>query len=399
MFAALIYAVGGTWLTHWIGRPLVRLNFNQQRYEADFRFSLVRLRENAESVAFYGGEEREFDDLSIRRFARVVGNWWDIIRRRKRLTWFTTGYAQVAIIFPFIVAAPRYFAKQIQLGGLMQIASAFGQVQDSLSFIVSSLHRDRRVPGGRRAARRLSAAGSTRSSARAARRAADRDRARRRRRRGRRARSRPAGRQPLRQDIALAASPGEPVLVTGPSGIGQEHAAARHRRAVAVRPRPASGSPTAACCSCRSGPICRSARWPTRSPIRGAAAELPRDELDEALRAVGLPHLVDQLDEDGNWAQRLSGGEQQRLGLCPRAAGAPGDRLSRRGDLGARRGGGDRRSIGCCARPMAADDRQRRPSRHVAALPRGGRRSGAARRSSRRRRRNSGDVQTMTMSR
>src|SRR5436305_1839526 len=137
VFAAIIYAVGGTWLTQRIGSPLVGLLYNQQRYEADFRFSLVRLRENAESVAFYGGESRELDVFQG-RFTHVVLNWWNVIRRRKKLTWFTTGYSQLAVVFPFLVAAPRYFAKEIQLGGLMQISSAFGQVQDSLSFIVTS---------------------------------------------------------------------------------------------------------------------------------------------------------------------------------------------------------------------------------------------------------------------
>src|SRR5262249_24522837 len=127
VWAAVIYAVGGTLLTRWIGNPLIRLMFDQQRYEADFRFSLVRLRENAENVAFYGGEAREFETF-VTRFSRIVGNWWGIIRRRKKLTWFTTGYGQLAIVFPFVVAAPRYFNKTIQLGGLMQIASAFGQV-------------------------------------------------------------------------------------------------------------------------------------------------------------------------------------------------------------------------------------------------------------------------------
>ncbi len=112
VYAAFIYAAIGTWLTQIIGRPLVGLMFNQQRFEADFRFSLVRLREHAESVAFYGGEGQEYDVFD-RRFGRIVGNWWGIIRRRKRLSWFLTGYAQVAIIFPFLVAAPSFFAKTI----------------------------------------------------------------------------------------------------------------------------------------------------------------------------------------------------------------------------------------------------------------------------------------------
>ncbi len=147
VFAALIYAVAGTFLTRWIGYPLVQLGFNQQRYEADFRFSLVRLRENAENVAFYGGEAREFDTFQS-RFGRIIDNWWGIIKRRKKLTWLTTGYSQLAIVFPFIVAAPRYFNKTIQLGGLMQIASAFGQVQELAVLHHQLVYRDCPVPGG-----------------------------------------------------------------------------------------------------------------------------------------------------------------------------------------------------------------------------------------------------------
>ncbi|HQU15688.1 MAG: ABC transporter ATP-binding protein [Chromatiales bacterium 21-64-14] len=137
VWAALVYAVVGTWLTNRIGNPLVRLNFDQQRYEADFRFSLVRLRENSEGVALYGGEPRERDHF-MGRFGHVFGNYWRIMIQQKRLTWFTSGYGQMAVIFPILVAAPRFFAKQIELGGLMQIASAFGQVQGALSYIVNS---------------------------------------------------------------------------------------------------------------------------------------------------------------------------------------------------------------------------------------------------------------------
>jgi putative ATP-binding cassette transporter len=134
---ALIYAVGGTWLTFKIGRPLVSLNFAQQRFEADFRFSMMRLRENAESVALYGGERRERRTF-LDRFVLVVNNFWSIMKRTKRLNWYTSGYNQLAIVFPYIVAAPRYFAKRIALGDLTQTADAFGQVQQSLSFIINS---------------------------------------------------------------------------------------------------------------------------------------------------------------------------------------------------------------------------------------------------------------------
>ncbi|KYZ78172.1 ABC transporter ATP-binding protein [Anaerosporomusa subterranea] len=137
VWAAVGYAIVGTWLTVKIGRPLVGLNFNQQRYEADFRFSLVRLRENSESVAFYGGERQERLHF-LDRFRLVFSNFRQLMTQQKKLTWFTSGYFQIAIIFPYIVAGPRYFAGQIQLGGLMQIASAFGRVQDALSFIVET---------------------------------------------------------------------------------------------------------------------------------------------------------------------------------------------------------------------------------------------------------------------
>ena len=137
VWAALIYAVLGTWVTHLVGRPLIKLNFDQQRYEADFRFSLVRLRENAEEVTLLAGEPAEKERL-LDRFGRVVGNWYGIMQRTKRLTFLTAGYSQIAIIFPFIVVSPLYFAGSMMLGGLMQIASAFGQVQGALSFFVKA---------------------------------------------------------------------------------------------------------------------------------------------------------------------------------------------------------------------------------------------------------------------
>ena len=137
VWAALIYAVLGSIVTHYVGRPLVGLNFQQERFEADFRYSLVRLRENAEGVALYRGEETERKGL-LSRFELVRGNWWELMRYTKRLTTFTSGYGQIAIIFPFVVAAPRYFSGTMTLGGMMQIASAFGQVQTALSWLVNS---------------------------------------------------------------------------------------------------------------------------------------------------------------------------------------------------------------------------------------------------------------------
>ena len=136
LWAALIYACIGTALTHLIGRPLIALNFQQQRYEADFRFNLVRVRENSEQIALLDGEPAERDRL-LMRFGNVVGNWLAIMSRQKKLTFFTASYAQASVVFPFVMVSPAYFANVIQLGGLMQTANAFGRVQEALSVFVS----------------------------------------------------------------------------------------------------------------------------------------------------------------------------------------------------------------------------------------------------------------------
>ena len=313
VFAALIYAVAGTMLTRWIGYPLIRLNFDQQRYEADFRFSMVRLRENAENVAFYGGEAREFDTFQT-RFVRVVANWWGIIKRRKKLTWFTYGYDQVAIVFPFLVAAPRYFDKVIQLGGLMQIASAFRQVQESLSFIISSYTEIaeyqsvvQRLAGFREKMNEIAAEQQrpqaieiVRDGTGVAVDALDL--------------KLPDGRS-LRPDITLAATPGKSLLITGASGAGKSTLL----RAIAGlwpfgrgRIRVGDGR----CLFLPQRPYLPLGTLADALVYPRSAAELPCDNLAEALRTVGLPELVDRLEEEANWAQRLSIGEQQRLAFA-----------------------------------------------------------------------------------
>jgi putative ATP-binding cassette transporter len=137
VWAALIYAGVGTWLAVTIGRPLVALNSARQRFEADFRFSLVHLREHAESIALYGGEPVELG-LFDERFSSVFANFRQIMKQQIRLSAFTMSYAQVAVIFPVVVVSPRYFAKLILLGGLMQAVNAFSYVQNALSFIINS---------------------------------------------------------------------------------------------------------------------------------------------------------------------------------------------------------------------------------------------------------------------
>ena len=137
VWLSLIYSIVGTWLAHKVGRQLIGLNYDQQRYEADFRFNMIRVRENSESIAFYRGESPEtrgFED----RFKMVVTNFWALMKRTKLLNFYINGYAQLAIIYPLIMAAPKYFSGEMQLGGLMQTISAFGRVQDALSYFVES---------------------------------------------------------------------------------------------------------------------------------------------------------------------------------------------------------------------------------------------------------------------
>jgi putative ATP-binding cassette transporter len=310
---AFVYAAAGTWLTRWIGRPLAPLLFDQQRFEADFRFSLVRLRENAESVALYGGENHEFKTFQ-ERFARIVANWWGIIRRRKKLTWLISSYGQAAVIFPFFVAAPRYFAKEIQLGGLIQITAAFGHVQDALSFIVNAYTSiaeyqavverlagfHGRVAGIAAAQQAEQPIAIERGGVGIEIGALDLDL--------------PDGGS-LQRDVALTAEAGAPVLITGPTGAGKSTLL----RAIAGlwpfgrgRIRLAEGPvlflPQRPYLPL--GTLADALIYPGRGTPPGRA------EMAAALRAVGLPDLVDRLDEDGNWAQWLSGGEQQRLGFA-----------------------------------------------------------------------------------
>lgn len=135
VWTALAYSVLGTWITHKVGHRLVSLNYLQQKLEADFRFAMVRLRETAESVAFYNGAAKEEAFLS-NRFMTLLRNTLFIIKKQKQLSWLTNSYAQIAIIFPFVVAVPRYLSQNISLGGLMQIANCFGKVQDAMSYFV-----------------------------------------------------------------------------------------------------------------------------------------------------------------------------------------------------------------------------------------------------------------------
>jgi vitamin B12/bleomycin/antimicrobial peptide transport system ATP-binding/permease protein len=367
VWVALVYAVVGTWLTHLVGRPLIPLRFRQQRVEADFRYSLVRLRENTEGVALYGGEKEEQGTL-VDRFHNVITNWWAIMIQTKRLNALVSGYGQIAVIFPFVVAAPRYFSGKLELGGLTQTAGAFGQVQGSLSWFVNAyatlaqwsaiverlttFHRAivlARAAAGHEAARAGVAAGGAAGDAA-----------------GRAAAAAQvvatqvvtphaeAAEAALSEAAATRVAMGGPRLVTATDGTVRledltlelphgekllEHAslALRPGTSVVVTGRSGTGKSTlfralAGIWPFGRGTVARPAAehclfLPQRPyiplgtllhvvayPLDPAA--VPREAVAAALADVGLGALAGHLDDDGNWPQVLSGGEQQRLALA-----------------------------------------------------------------------------------
>jgi vitamin B12/bleomycin/antimicrobial peptide transport system ATP-binding/permease protein len=316
VWAALIYATLGTWVTHLVGRPLIKLNFDQQRYEADFRFSLVRLRENAEAVTLLSGERAEEERLSD-RFARVVGNWYGIMQRTKQLTFLTAGYSQVAVIFPFLVVSPLYFSGSMMLGGLMQIASAFGQVQGALSFFVKA-YSD--IADWKAVLNRLAGfdasidwAQSLDDKAPRVEHVAD----------GGATHlhaddlvvSLPNGQEIVRaSDLRIA--PAERVLVTGPSGSGKT---SLFRALGGVWP---FGSGSIRIPHGANVLVLPQKPYLPLGTLRGALAypgpqeAFSVEESEEVLDAVGLEHLRAGLEETAYWSDRLSVGEQQRLSVA-----------------------------------------------------------------------------------
>ncbi len=310
VWAALLYSLLGTLLAHWIGRRLIALNFERQRREADFRYALIRVRDNAEGIALHRGEADESRLLST-RFDLLAGNWWEIMRATKRLTFFTAGFGQVASIFPLVMAAPAYFAGRIPLGGLVQTSSAFGQVQGSLSWIVDNYAAItewratvERLSGFRAAVDRAHAmTGSgpvTVPATDDALTAADLHLAL------------PDGRV-LIHDAALRVAPGEAVLVTGASGSGKS---TLFRALAGIWPfgdGRVAIPPDARILSLPQRPYIPLGTLRRALAYPAAADVIPEATLHEALTAVGLPHLVSRLDEEAAWDRRLSGGEQQRV--------------------------------------------------------------------------------------
>lgn len=313
VWVAVVYAVVGTLLAHLVGRRLIGLNFLKEKVEADFRFDLVRTRENAEAIALYSGERHEEPALR-QRFAYVLETWWKIVRVQLGLVAYSSFYAQAAIIFPFVVASPRFFAGAITLGVLMRISSAFNQVQGALSFFIDSyaalaqwravMHRLRGFhdaveqavakEGGPETVRdgnaqEVAVEGLTLAL--------------------------PNDRK-LVEGAALSFKPNSRTLVMGPSGSGKS---TLFRALAGIWPfgsgtiRVPEGARMLFLPQKTYLPIAS-----LRDAVRYPDPATNADDADvrEALRAVRLGHLEDRLDEVAHWGQRLSPGEQQRLAIA-----------------------------------------------------------------------------------
>jgi putative ATP-binding cassette transporter len=321
VWTALIYSVLGTLLAHWIGWPLAAINFRQQRFEADFRFNLIRVRENAEQIALLRGEEAEKSRLS-ERFAKVVRNFMDLMSRQKKVIFVQQGHSQIAIILPYVIVSPAYFSGAVPLGTLTQTASAFNSVQESLSFFVTFYRSIAewaavvdRLTGFNNALDDVQAKTAASNIAVAS--EAD-------------ARSvriedlsvhRPDG-TPLLAPALSEFRPREHVLVSGPSGAGKStlfRALAglwpfgtgrvvipEGARIMVLPQRPYFPETT----------LANALSYPAAGAFDAAA-------LTDALKAVGLPNLSGRLHEEAHWNRILSLGEQQRLGVARALLQAP----------------------------------------------------------------------------
>lgn len=317
VWMALLYCVVGSVLTHYIGRPQIKLNFLQQRYEADFRHHLVRVREYSEAIALDRGEAVERTHLDT-RFASVLANYLTLLKKQKNLVWFTSFFGQAAVVFPFVIAAPRFFSGAIQLGQLMQIASAFGRVQEALSWFVDNYSTlaawrattDRLTTFDAHMTAHREAHGQARADASTPARAgsiADTLHTE-----GLSLRL-PQG-QLLLQGLNLAVKPGDSVLVQGPSGSGKS---TLFRALAGIWPFASGRSHVPA----DTMFIPQRPYFPDGS-LRDAlaypepAARYSDAQLQQALTDALLPQLADRLDASDAWGQKLSGGEQQRLAIA-----------------------------------------------------------------------------------
>ena len=308
---SLIYSGVGTVLARKVGRKLIALNFDQQKYEADFRFSMMRVRENSESIAFYRGEPNELEGFNL-KFSNVIKNYWQLMKKTKHLNFYSNGYAQLAVLVPYIMAYPRYFAKEIQLGGLMQISSAFGRVQDALSFFVNAydtlatlaavINRLAGFTEHMDDAKKIRSSVTTATAPELKISALNV--------------SLPTGRELLKK-LSLQLENAKSLLVTGASGCGKStllrtlagiwaHASGEISLPEKARVMFLPQKPYLPLGTLRRALIYPSAE--KNSP--------PDDALKKVLRLVDLPALVDKLDAAEDWSRILSLGEQQRLAFA-----------------------------------------------------------------------------------
>ncbi len=308
VWAAVFYCVVGSYISHAIGRPLSKLNFKQQQFEADFRHHMVRVREYSESIALDRGEKVERAQLDS-RFSKVLANYLQLLKTQKNLTWFTVGFGQAAVVFPFVVAAPRFFSGAIQLGQLMQISSAFGRVQDSLSWFVDNYST---LAIWRATTDRLTsfeesfgAIGLENKALTATDSIAlEIDNL---------SLALPNG-SVLLQGTDLHAQAGDRILLQGPSGSGKS---TLFRAIAGIWPfakgniaRPANTMFIPQRPYFPNGPLRDALAYPE------LAATYSDEELTQALQDALLPQLAIRLDDADAWGQKLSGGEQQRLAIA-----------------------------------------------------------------------------------
>jgi putative ATP-binding cassette transporter len=323
LWVAVIYCLVGSLITHFIGRPLVGLNFRQEKVEANFRYDLVRFRENAEGVALYAGERSEQKHL-LGRFGDIHDNWNAIIRRRMKLQTFTAGFNQAVVVFPFLMGVGQLFSGAIQLGGLMQIVSAFGRVQDALSWFVDAYTslaswtaNVQRLTSFRAAIDRAKALSDdvVHDAAEAGSPDVEIEDL---------ALSLPDGTPLLNASFRLRA--GEDALITGPSGSGKS---TLFRAIAGIWPfgkghihMPVS-LPSQRVLFLPQKPYVPVGTL--RAAVTYPALEGSIDDatLRLALTDASLAGLVDQLDEEDNWQMRLSGGELQRLAVARALAQKP----------------------------------------------------------------------------
>ncbi|WP_411883837.1 ABC transporter ATP-binding protein/permease [Polaromonas sp. YR568] len=308
VWAAVAYCLVGSVLAHYIGRPLIKLNFMQQRYEANLRHHLVRVREYSESIALDHGEAVEGGQLDG-RFTTVLANYLNLIRANKKLIWFQSFFGQAAVIFPFIVAAPRFFGGAIQLGQLIQISSAFGKVQDSLSWFVDNYDA---LASWRATTDRLTSFEDSMTAQTQDNNALVTTPSNALESTGLQL-ALPTG-AVLLADMSLKAQTGDHILLKGPSGSGKSTLfrafagiwpfasgrIAKPGNAMFIPQRPYFPN----------GSLRDALAYP--EPATAYSDEALKQALEDAL----LPDLTARLDEEDAWSQKLSGGEQQRLAIA-----------------------------------------------------------------------------------